>query len=120
MRCLTDAMAGTPGRRSITAGGPWIHEPEGLFLVAFHGRGSLALSDLCGFLVEFAFVDFRKDPCLFTGAFEAAPGDIEGFIVSYFYKWHIGAFLQSVLRLRKRCNSSGRSRKCNGLIAIFH
>ena len=78
-----------PGWESVAPGRPWIYEPEGLFLVALHGGRSFPLSDLCGFLVEFAFVDFCKGPCLFTGTLEAAQGDIKRFVFSYFYKWHI-------------------------------
>ena len=54
-------------------------------LVALDGRRGFPFSDLGWFLVEFPAVNFRQCAGLFTRTLEAAQGEIERFVISYFY-----------------------------------
>jgi len=54
-------------------------------LVAFDGRGGLALSHLGRFLIKFTAVNFGKGPGLLTGAFETSQSEIKRFVISYFH-----------------------------------
>ena len=56
-----------------------------LFLGTLNRRGGFALAHLGGLFMVFAFEGFGYGTGFFAGALETAHGDIEWFVVSYFY-----------------------------------
>ena len=58
------------------------------FLIPFNRGGSLTFTDLGGFFIKFPAMYLRQGTCLFAGTFESPQGDVERFVLSYFYRWH--------------------------------
>ena len=71
------------------------------FLISFYRCGSLAFSDLGGFFIKFPAMYLCKGTCLFTGTFESPQGDVEGFVLSYFNRWHPGSIPHFVIMGKK-------------------
>ena len=58
-------------------------------LMTLYRSCSFTLSNLGRFFVKFPAMYFGQGACLFTRPFKPAQGKIEGFILTYFYIWHI-------------------------------